>query len=485
MPSSAQLNARGRELAKAIHDINSDEAKTPAEKKAALAAIEPDFKAHQAAVETHERSGEMLKFLGDGTDASEGNDAAEFPQVEVRNLNQIKKELAMGVLTNPEYKQAISFEKGSKFDTTFNVEAKDATAAGNLMGDSVAGATGPTAIGQNVFGSTGTFAQALVPTFLPGIVEQLFYQLTLADLISSRPVTTPNLSYLTEASATNNAAQTAEAATYPFSSETFARVYEQVGKITNAITITDEALRDAPELFNFVQGRMIEGIQRQEEVQILAGSGYPGVNGLLHRSTGFTASSAGSLFGPTTVTDTNVVFPPNGTNGAFVTQLTVPSLKAGRVVTGASGVYPTAAVIAENVFDSFVDLQLQVFQNPNAIVMNPRDWELVRLAKDSAGQYQGGNFFGNAYGNPVNSGKNLWGVPVVTTPLMPKGYILVGWFAPSTIQTARREGITMQMTNSNADDFINGKVTVRAEERLGLLVQRPSAFQLIKLVNGA
>jgi hypothetical protein len=43
----------------------------------------------------------------------------------------------------------------------------------------------------------------------------------------------------------------------------------------------------------------------------------------------------------------------------------------------------------------------------------------------------------------------------------------------------------MQMTNSNADDFINGKVTVRAEERLGLLVQRPSAFQLIKLVPGA
>lgn len=483
MPSSAQLNTRGRELAKAIHDINADEAKTPAQKKEALTALEPDFKAHQAAVETNERSSEMLKSLGDGSEAADSDDEG-YPQVEVRNLSQIRKELAMGVLKNKDYKNAISFEKGSKFDTTFNVEAKDATAGANLMGDLLAGASGPTAIGQNPFGSVGTFAPTLVPTFLPGIVEQLFYQLTLADLISSRPVTTPNLSYLTEATATNNANQVNEGALYPYSSETFSRVYEQVGKIANALTITDEAMADAPEMFNFVQGRLLEGIQRQEEVQILAGGGYPGVNGLLKRATGFTLSSAGSLFGATTVTDTNVVFPPNSTNGAFVTQQTVASLKSGRVVTGATGVLPTSAQVAENVFDSFVDIQLQVFQNPNAIVMNPRDWETIRLAKDTAGQYQGGNFFGNAYGNPVNAGKNLWGVPVITTPLMPVQRILVGWFSSSVIQTARREGVTMQMTNSNADDFVNGKVTVRAEERLGLLVYRPSAFQLIKLVVG-
>lgn len=489
MASAAQLEARGRELAKSIHDITSDESKTPAEKKEALAAIEADFKAHRAEVETSERSSKMLEQLGEGTDSADTEDG--MPQVEVRNLSQIKKHLAMNFLKSQEYKNLAS-QKGGRYDVAMNVEVKDSTAAANLMGDFLAGASGPSAVGQNVFGSTGTFAPALIPTFLPGMVEQLFYQLTFADLISSRPITTPNISYLTEASATNNAAQTAEGGTYPFSGNTFSRVYEQVGKITNAITITDEALADAPEMFNFVQGRLIEGIQRKEEVQLLAGGGVPGVNGLLHRSTGFTLSSASSLFGATTATVSNVKFPADNTNGAFVSQETVASLKYGRVVTGAAGVgsgvagsYPTAAQIAENVFDSFVDIQLQVFQNPNAVVMNPRDWEVVRLAKDDQGQYQGGNFFGNAYGNPVNAGKNLWGVPVVTTPLIPAGTILVGWFAPSVIQTARREGITMQMTNSNEDDFVNGRVTVRADERLGLLVYRPSAFQLIQLAKGA
>ncbi|AAN01627.1 major head protein [Mycobacterium phage Quink] len=494
MPSTAQLEAQGRQLAKSIKDINADETKTAAEKKEALAKIEPDFKAHQAEVEAHERAQEMLKSLG-GADAAKDGLDNDIPEVEVRNLKQIRKHLARAVIMNPELKNATSFEKGTKFDVSFNVSAKAAdpgTAAAELMGAFADGETAPAAIGQNPFGSTGTFAPGILPTFLPGIVEQLFYELSLADLISSRPVTSPNLSYLTESAAHNNAAAVAEAGTYPFSSEEFARVYEQVGKVANALTITDEGLRDAPELFNFVQGRLLEGIQRKEEVQLLAGGGYPGVNGLLQRSTGFTASSASSLFGATSATVSNVKFPADGTNGAFVGQDTVASLKYGRVVTGAAGSgsgvagsYPTAAEIAENVFDAFVDIQLTLFQTPNAVVMNPRDWELLRLTKDANGQYMGGNFFGNAYGNPVNGGKNIWGVPVVTTPLIPLGTILVGHFAPSVIQTARREGVTMQMTNSNGTDFVDGKVTVRAEERLGLLVYRPSAFQLIQLKKGA
>ena len=116
--------------------------------------------------------------------------------------------------------------------------------------------------------------------------------------------------------------------------------------------------------------------------------------------------------------------------------------------------------------------------------MHPKDWAVLRLAKDSNSQYFGGSFFGQNYGYPNDTSKNLWGVNVITTQSIPQGSVLVGYFDSSTIQTARREGISMQMSNSNGTDFVNGRITVRAEERLGLLVYRPSAFELIQLVNG-
>jgi hypothetical protein len=73
---------------------------------------------------------------------------------------------------------------------------------------------------------------------------------------------------------------------------------------------------------------------------------------------------------------------------------------------------------------------------------------------------------------------------VVTSPLIPLHSMLTGWFDPTTIQIARRKGITMQMTNSNGTDFVQGNITCRAESRLGLLCYRPSAFQLIQLASG-
>ena len=486
--NSAQLKARGRELGKAIEDINASDM-SEAEKGAALDKVQGDWDAHMVAVKNSERASEMMAKLGPSGDVREiDGTPSVLPQLQVRNLRQVRQELGVALLKHPKYVEAVKAVddfKGvkSEFDFTFNVEAKDATATNNLMGEGLTGATGPTAAGQNPF-LPGGLAPGILPTFLPGIVQQLFYELHVSDLISSIPVTTPDLSYLTESVAVNNAAAVAENALYPFSSEQFSRVYEQVGKIANAATLTDEVIKDAPQLFSFVQGRLLEGIARQEEVQILAGSGYPGVNGLLNRSTGFTK--------PQTITaSTNVGFPQSGTNGAFVQQQVIASLTYGRRIPGTTGQYPTAVTIAEGIFQSLIDIQLAVFSTPNAILMHPADWAIVRLGKDVNGQYFGGSFFNQNYSGAasqgsqvIDIGKSLWNIPVVTTQSLPQGTVLVGYFDSSTIQTARREGINLQMSNANGTDFVNGRITVRAEERLGLLVYRPSAFELITLAVG-
>jgi HK97 family phage major capsid protein len=503
MPTRIELVEAGEKIRKSVTDIMADEKLTGAERIEKLKKIEEDKKSYDAEVE----AADLVDSIKKGLPAEPGV-AAELKQKQAEDFGvgdnpyvtdftpgRKRAQLAMALMRSPQMKSmidALGGKKGtdngqlrSEFDHKFELSLKDATAANNVMGEGLYGSTGPTAAGQNPF-LPGAFGQGIQPNWLPGIVEQRFYNLTVADLISSIPTTSPNLSYLVEATANFQAGAVAEGGLYPFSSGTFSRVYEQIGKIANAMEFTDEVVRDAPMLYSFLQSRLIEGIQRQEEVQLLAGGGVPGVNGLLSRSTGFTTSA-------TYAAETNVVIPAASTAGVGAVAATIASLTHGREIVGdVPSKAPTGQQIAEGVLNAALDIQLGLFLNPTAIIMNPIDYNTVRLAKDSTGQYLGGSFFGADYGNAANQpigalagGQTLWGMRVVCTPAMPKGYILVGCFDPGVIQAARREGISMQMTNTNGTNFVNGEVTLRAEERLGLMVYRPKAFQLVKLVNGA
>ena len=44
-----------------------------------------------------------------------------------------------------------------------------------------------------------------------------------------------------------------------------------------------------------------------------------------------------------------------------------------------------------------------------------------------------------------------------------------------------RQGITLEMTNSNVDDFVNNLLTLRAETRFALAVYRPAGFGKVTL----
>jgi hypothetical protein len=375
---------------------------------------------------------------------------------------------------NPDAKRAVS--------KAFEIDMKDASAGANQMGESIYGAVGPTALGQNPFFPTGAAAAVLPPTWLPGIVEQRFYPLTLADVIPSSAISTNNLSYVVETAFTNNAAETAEGGQYPYSSVKLDRVYEQLGKITNAEKLTDETIADSAMFHNFATGRLVLGVQRKEEVAMLAGqgAGQGNINGLLNRSTGFTVAS-----GFTPVTASNVKFPPTGTPGAGTSSETVATLTYGRKIVGAgTGVYPTASALAEGLFMGTTDIWLNSWIAPTHYVLNPLDWQIIRLAKDANGQYFGGSFFGTNYGLGQSSSEMLWGKPVIVTPAMPQGSALIASFSREVLEAFRRQGISVEMTNTNGNDFDHGLWTVRAQVRSGLAVYRPAAFQLVQVVVG-
>ena len=70
---------------------------------------------------------------------------------------------------------------------------------------------------------------------------------------------------------------------------------------------------------------------------------------------------------------------------------------------------------------------------------------------------------------------SLWGKPCAITPAITAGTALVGAFKLGA-QYFMRQGMTIDMTNSDQDDFIKNLMTIRAEERLALAVYRPLAF---------
>ncbi|TCO54147.1 capsid family protein [Actinocrispum wychmicini] len=90
---------------------------------------------------------------------------------------------------------------------------------------------------------------------------------------------------------------------------------------------------------------------------------------------------------------------------------------------------------------------------PNAAIIHPNDWQDIRLLRTADGLY-------------------IWGSP---SEAGPENTAVVGDFVNFSELSTRR-GVDVQVSNSHADFFINGKQAIRADARAALLVYRPTAF---------
>lgn len=117
----------------------------------------------------------------------------------------------------------------------------------------------------------------------------------------------------------------------------------------------------------------------------------------------------------------------------------------------------------------------------DAIVINPADYETIRLSKDSNGQYYGGGYFNGQYGNgTIMQDPPLWGLKTVVTEAIAQGIVLVGAFKLGGA-VIHKGGLRAESTNSHADDFTNDLITFRVRERIGLQVKYPKAFVKVTL----
>lgn len=125
---------------------------------------------------------------------------------------------------------------------------------------------------------------------------------------------------------------------------------------------------------------------------------------------------------------------------------------------------------------AITDVEVTSFFTVDAIAMHPYDWEVASLELDANNQpYAGGPFY-IPYGNGVfMEMRTFWGKPVVVTVGVTVGQPVIGCWKLGA-QYFMREGMRIETTNSNEDDFKRNLIALRAEERLALATYRPSCF---------
>lgn len=416
--SEASAKQKMQELATKAQEVVKDETKTFAERREELNKIEADIKQYADEVAVHVKARELQ------SGAESAPEVKSPEEVAAKHLS-----LAGEVVASKSYEQMVAALKSrSRLSTSVEVGTKAANTVGE--GTSIV----------NGF-PNGQGGAAVIPDFLPGIVDLRFRKLVVADLMAQGATDSNQISYVKETSFNNNAAGTAEAAAYPQSDDTIGRVSEQVGKISHFMKTTDELIQDAAAYQSFLQNRLVFGVRLKEDSELLYGAGYPSVPGLLS----------------------------SGRTSSFQSNITIGSTAAGAAPSG----------VIDDVYKQITAIRFNAFVEPDAVLVNPTDWQNIRLAKDANGQYYAGGPFTGAYGNGGFSNVDaLWGLRVVITPAVTAGTMVVGGFQECA-QVFRRQGVTVEMTNSNSTDFENGLVTVRAEERLALAVYRPGGFGTI------
>ena len=268
----------------------------------------------------------------------------------------------------------------------------------------------------------------------PGIVEGPFRVFTIEDLLTKIPTSAPAIDWVRENVFTNNAAEVAEGAQKPESSITFTNGTMPVSTVAHWIKITRQLAMDNAALAAYINRRMVYGVNLRVENQLLVGNGVaPNISGLLiagnFTATGYTAASL------------------------------------------------TSAGLLNNRFDligaAMGDTAMADYP-ADTVILNTADWWKMRLAKDTQGRY--------LLGEPGSGAvPELFGAKIVASNAMTAGKVWVGSLSQAATLWIR-EGVVVEMSDSDDKNFQMNLVTIRAERRLALTVEKPAAARFGDLV---
>jgi len=247
-------------------------------------------------------------------------------------------------------------------------------------------------------------------------------EIEVTDAIPLFPTTMAAIVYMEETTFTNAAAERAENAAYAEAALALTERSVTVRSIGASLPVTDEQLADEEAVASYLDQRLMFMVRQRLDGQILTGNGTP----------------------------------PNLTG----------TLSVGGINTVAKGSDPTPDAIYKGIKAARVTGRSQ----PNVVFAHPNDWQDVRLLRTADGVY--------IWGNPSEAGPmRIWGLPVIETTAVTENTIVTGDYARFSGLHVR-SGMDVQV-GYVADDFKEGRVTIRAGMRVALVHYRPAAFTQI------
>lgn len=260
-----------------------------------------------------------------------------------------------------------------------------------------------------------------LPTQRPGVIAGSFAPTTVRDLFRVVPVTSNAVYALREASWTNSAAEVSQGAAKNESDLTFEQYNVTVQTVAHWIKVSNQLVADAPAIMAYIDTRLRDGLAKRIDAQLLNGNGTsPNLSGL---------TDSGNYTAYTATSD----------------DLLVDAINRAKYTLWAAG------------------------NMPDTVIVNPADWGAMERTREGAGS---GMYLYGAPGTIASA--NPFGLRVVLSSNMTSGNFLVGALDASTV-LYERQGAVVEMGYVNAD-FTNNLVTIRAEERLALAVERPAAI---------
>ena len=262
----------------------------------------------------------------------------------------------------------------------------------------------------------------------PGFYGGATRALTVLDFIPRGTATSGVIHFTKEAAFASAAAETTEGAPKPEASLTFTDVDAPVQTIAHWLKASRQVLDDAPALEAYIGQRLIEGVRRRLESQIIAGDG--------------TGSNLAGMMSAGNHVDLIVATGDNDLDAANRAMHQIISADWG----------------------------------PSAFIVNPTDWgRISRKRTGISGDHRyligEGAALGYIQGGLTPS---LWGLPVLATNSCPSGTFAC--FSSQALILWERQSAVIEAFEQDGDNVQRNLVTLRAEGRWALGIFAPAGI---------